>query len=312
MPAMTLTLGPLLFNWPAGDWLAFYRRIAEEAPVDRVCLGDIVCSKRWPFLTSHIAAAIDMLVRAGKSVVLSLPILPTLERERRLVEELMAIPGVLIEANDVSALARLSGRSHAIGPFVNVYNEGTLRYLAANGASHVCLPPELPMASIRTLAKSVDIVLEVWAFGRIPLAVSARCYHARLHGRSKDSCHFVCGDDPDGRTVADLDGRPFLAINGVQTLSSSYCNLLGDLDELARSGVRSLRLSPHSVDMAAVARLFRSVIGRRMSAGEAHRRLAKLMPSATFSNGFLHGQPGWQHVSPRVTPRPERAVQSAS
>jgi collagenase-like PrtC family protease len=311
VPTMTLTLGPLLFNWPAGDWLAFYRRIAEEAPVDRVCLGDIVCSKRWPFITSHSPAAIEMLLRAGKSVVLSLPILPTLERERRLVEELMAIPDVQIEANDVSALTRLGGRSHAIGPFVNVYNEGTLRYLAASGATQVCLPPELPMASIRALAEAVDISLEVWAFGRVPLAISARCYHARLHGRSKDSCHFVCGDDPDGRTVEDLDGRPFLAINGVQTLSDSYCSLLGEIDELARVGVRSLRLSPHSTDMAAVARLFRDTIDRRMSAREARRRLAELMPSATFSNGFLHGQPGWQCVPPRAKARSVQAVPAA-
>jgi collagenase-like PrtC family protease len=311
VPAMTLTLGPLLFNCPAGDWLAFYRRIAEEAPIDRVCVGDIVCSKRWPFITSHIPAAIEMLVRAGKSVVLSLPILPTLERERRLVEELMAIPDVLIEANDVSALARLAGRSHAIGPFVNVYNEGTLRHLASHGATHVCLPPELPMASIRALAAAADIGLEVWAFGRTPLAISARCYHARLHGRSKDSCHFVCGDDPDGRTVEDLDGRPFLALNGVQTLSDSYCNLLRDIDELARNGVRSLRLSPHSVDMVAVARLFRDMIDKRISAREADRRLTELVPSAAFSNGFLHGQPGWQYVSPRAKPRPARATRSA-
>jgi collagenase-like PrtC family protease len=308
---MTLTLGPLLFNWPAGDWLAFYRRIADEAPVDRVCVGEIVCSKRWPFITSHIPAAVDMLLRAGKSVVLSLPILPTLERERRLVEELMAIPDVQIEANDVSALTRLAGRSHVIGPFVNVYNEGTLRYLGANGATHVCLPPELPIASIRALAADADIGLEVWAFGRVPLAISARCYHARLHGRSKDSCHFVCGDDPDGRTVEDLDGRPFLAINGVQTLSDSYCSLLGEIEELARNGVRSLRLSPHNVDMVAVARLFRDTVDRRMSAREAHRRLAELVPSAAFSNGFLHGQPGWQYVPPRAKARSVRAVPAA-
>ena len=36
MSATALTLGPVFFHWPA-DWLAdFYRRIADEAPVERV------------------------------------------------------------------------------------------------------------------------------------------------------------------------------------------------------------------------------------------------------------------------------------
>jgi collagenase-like PrtC family protease len=46
---MRLTLGPLLFNWPAERWRDFYARIADEAPVDRVVLGEVVCSKRQPF-----------------------------------------------------------------------------------------------------------------------------------------------------------------------------------------------------------------------------------------------------------------------
>ena len=56
------------------------------------------------------------------------------------------MPDVMVEANDVSALARLSGRSHAIGPYINVYNEGTLRHLAHHGATAICVPPELPLA----------------------------------------------------------------------------------------------------------------------------------------------------------------------
>ncbi len=35
----SLTLGPVLFNWPAETWRDFYFRIADEAPVDIVYLG---------------------------------------------------------------------------------------------------------------------------------------------------------------------------------------------------------------------------------------------------------------------------------
>ena len=56
MPATTLTLGPLLFNWSPERWRGFYARIADEAPVERVCLGEVVCSKRLPFIVDEFAA----------------------------------------------------------------------------------------------------------------------------------------------------------------------------------------------------------------------------------------------------------------
>lgn len=310
MPPIALTLGPILFHWPADDWAAFYRRVAEEPCIDRVCLGDIVCSKRWPFVHHLIPETAALLRRAGKQVVVSAPILPTLPRERALLDELLRLPDVLIEANDVSALARLSGRPHAIGPFINTYNEGTLAHFAQHGARLVCLPPELPIPSIRALAAVPGTAVEVWAFGRIPIAISARCYHARLHNRSKDSCLYACGEDRDGRPVKDLDGRPFMAINGVQTLSHAYASAIGDIEDLAAAGVRSLRLSPHTAEMPAVARLFRGVIDGTISAQEAHRRLAALIPAAAFCNGFLHGRPGHERVGPHPLmsgPRPSPA-----
>src|SRR5690606_18481521 len=94
--------------------------------------------------------------------------------------------------------------------------------------------------------------IEVWAFGRIPLAISARCYHARLHGRTKDSCQFVCENDPDGLRVNTLNDEKFLTINGVQTLSHTYCNLVAEAKRLGEVGVSTLRLSPHTCDMVAV------------------------------------------------------------
>jgi collagenase-like PrtC family protease len=294
---MTLTLGPILFHWPAAEWIAFYRRIAEERCIEKVCIGDIVCSKRWPFINDLVPEAVDVLQQAGKTVLLSSPIMPTLERERRRIGELLNIAGVMIEANDVSALTRLSGRPHAIGPFINTYNEDTLRHFVKEGAGAVCLPPELPLSSIRALATVEGVSLEAWAFGRIPLAISARCYHARLHRRSKDSCQFVCGDDPNGRLVEDLGRRPIMAINGVQTLSATYCTAIDDIGELAAAGITSLRLSPCSGDMNAIARLFRDVIDKKMHAHEANLRLAAMLPSAMLSNGFLHSQPGHQRMA---------------
>ena len=182
---LELTLGPVLFNWPVQRWVDFYARVADEAPVDRVCLGEVVCSKRQPFKDEVILDTVDRLERGGKEVVYSTLALPTTKREVRAIAE-MVEAGYLIEANDIATVHLLAGRPHAVGPFVNVYNEDTLALHLKLGASRVCLPPELPFESIRTMATGNRCV-EVFAFGRAPQALSARCYHARAYGTAKDA-----------------------------------------------------------------------------------------------------------------------------
>jgi len=108
--AMKLTLGPVLFNWEPGAWRDFHFRIADEAPVDTVVVGEAVCSKRMPFFAEHMPAVIGRLQDAGKEVLLASLALVTLERERRWTAELAASETAMVEANDVSALAHLAGR----------------------------------------------------------------------------------------------------------------------------------------------------------------------------------------------------------
>ncbi|YBV96531.1 U32 family peptidase [Phyllobacteriaceae bacterium JZ32] len=292
----TITLGPLLFNWSADQWSDYYARIADEAPVDRVCLGEVVCSKRLPFYIGRIPEAIERLERAGKQVILSSLALVTLKRERQMCVDLAADDGMEVEVNDLTMLAHMDpGRHFTVGPLVNVYNEGTLAWLAQRGARRLCLPPELPLASIEMLSRAAavnDLEPEVWAFGRVPLAISGRCYHARVHGLAKDNCQFVCSGDPDGLEVDTLDGEAFLAVNGVQTLSSTYCSLLEDIGPLLAAGVTSFRLSPHGGKMVAVAELFRRVLDAQMDGQEAGHSLAALLPGTVFSNGFLIGRYG--------------------
>lgn len=290
---MKLTLGPVLYNWEPEVWRDFYFRIADEAPVNTVCVGEVVCSKRLPFFQDLVPEVVERLAAAGKEVLLSSLALITLERERRQTASLAHEADLLVEANDVTGLTHLVGRPHAVGPYVNVYNEATLAWLARNGARRVCLPPELPAASIAALARVCpDVELEVWSFGRVPLAISARCYHARLHKLTKDNCQFVCGKDPDGLAADTLDGQAFLSVNGVQTLSSTYANLIRDISELASIGVASCRLSPQTCDMVAVARAFRGVADGVLSLEEGQRNLDLICNGISFSNGFMRGGAG--------------------
>ena len=136
------------------------------------------------------------------------------------------------------------------------------------------------------------MTIEVQVFGRQSLALSARCYHARAHGRTKDTCRFVCENDPDGLVLATLEGKPFLVANGVQTLSYEYLNLAQEIPALKAAGVSRYRLSPHSCDMVQVATTFRGVLDGALASTEALARLEELPLDAPFSNGFHHGRPG--------------------
>ncbi|HSG94926.1 MAG TPA: U32 family peptidase [Afifellaceae bacterium] len=290
-----LILGPVLFHWPVETLRDFYFRIADEAPVDVVYLGEVVCHKRAPFFAPYLDEVAERLTAAGKRVVFSTLAEVMLPAERRLVEAVCAIDDRLVEANDVSALSHLAGRPHHIGTTMNVYNEDTLRFLAGKGAVHVSLPAELPGDALRALgaaAGTLGVSLDVQVFGRVPLALSARCYHARLHGRSKDSCQYACEADGDGLALETLEGAPFLAINGIQTLSHSCLNLAAELADLKNMGITGLRLSPHSCDMVSVAAIFRAVLDGEFGPDEAEARLGVLNPPGPFANGFFHGQPG--------------------
>ena len=214
------------------------------------------------------------------------------KREMHAVRALCEVSDLLIEANDIGSIALLAGRPHVIGPFVNVYNESTLKYLAGQGASRVSLPWELSSRSLAALAKSAVTDLEGQVFGRVPLAISARCYHARAHGLHKDSCQFVCAEDRDGMSVETLDGESFLSVNGTQTLSHTVLNLIGELEELQEIGIKAFRLWPHGVDMVAVTKIFRDVLDGKQTTDDGRRLLEALTDFAAFSNGFYYGREG--------------------
>lgn len=289
---MDLTIGPIAFFWTAGQVGDFYRAVART-PAARVVIGEWVCSKRLPFWQQEIPGAVDCLQAAGKEVALSSLALITLKRERRQTRELFAA-GLPVEIADLSALHHVpEGAPFWVGPTVNVYNEGTLQWLAARGATRICLPPELPLDSVARLAEAgqaAGVAVEVWGHGRAPLAISGRCYHARLHDRTKDGCQFVCGEDPDGRPVETLDGRSFLTVNGVQTLGHAHTTVATQIAALEGAGVASIRLSPQIGDFAALTGFYADLLAApRPDATEALRRL---MPGAEFAQGFLDGQPG--------------------
>ena len=291
---MDLTIGPIAFFWTADQVRDFYQRLAA-GPAARVVIGEWVCSKRLPFWQQEIPGAVEALVAAGKEVALSSLTLITLKRERKQTAALFET-GLQVEIADLGALQHLpEGAPFQVGPTVNVYNEGTLEWLARKGATRICLPPELPLASVAVLARAgreAGVAIEVWGHGRAPLAISGRCYHARLHDRIKDACLFVCGEDPDGREVQTLDGAAFLTVNGVQTMGHAHIIATNQIDALREAGVTSLRLSPQIGNFSGIVDIYARSVRDDHPPAAALADLRRQMPGAVFAEGFLAGTTG--------------------
>lgn len=299
MAQAQLTMGPLLFHWPAERKRDFWFRIADEAPIDTAYLGEVICAKRAPFFDRDLATVAARLSRGGKRVVWSTLAEVITKVDRKMATDTGGMGEAEIEANDASVLMLLKGRRHRIGQHINVYNEIAVTHLAQNGARHFSLAPELPAATIEQLivaARMCHATVEVQVFGRATLALSARCYHARAHGRTKDNCLFVCDKDPDGMELQTRSRQPFLAINGIQTLSYRFLELSSEIPALLDMGVSALRLSPQTLDMVSIAQAYRGLLDRKLSPEDVAMRLKELnLPQPTM-NGFFHRKPGYQRI----------------
>jgi O2-independent ubiquinone biosynthesis protein UbiV len=290
---MKLSLGPLQYFWPRERVLAFYQAAADW-PVDIVYLGEVVCPKRRELRLEDWLELGAGLEQAGKEVVLSSLTLLEAGSELGALRRLCRNGQLAVEANDMAAVGVLAGAGLPFvgGPTLNVYNPRTLDVLARQGMRRWVLPFELGRETAADLiaAAPEDCPCEVFAWGRLPLAWSARCYTARAEDLPKDRCELACLADPDGRLMRTREDEPFLVLNGIQTQSALTQDLAPWYGELEDAGVGVLRLSPQSTGMAEVVAHFDGL--RREPAGDAAlAALAALAPIGTCA-GYWRGEAG--------------------
>ncbi len=299
MNSTRLALGPLLYYWPRQATLDFYAEVADS-PADIVYLGETVCSRRHELRLDDwldVAAALDA---AGKEVVLSTQSLIESESDLKALRRVVAQDRFRVEANDMSAvrlLAEARRTDWIAGPTLNVFNPVTLEMLRESGACRWIAPHEMSGAALADVLAGLGEPLEteVLAWGRLPLAHSARCFTARHFNLQKDTCEFRCLGLADGITLRTRDGEPFLTLNGVQTQSARVHNLLADLPRVTRSA-QVLRVSPQGANTLQVLELFRRVVAGTDSAAAAFEASADCMVDSPC-NGFWHGRPGLEHCS---------------
>lgn len=248
---MQYALGNVLYYWPKERVESFYDRAAQSS-ADIVYLGESVCAKRQAMSWQDWLAVGDALADAGKQVVYStLALLQNASAVRRMVGS-AAQRDILIEANDIGVVNMLAeqGLPFVAGHALNVYNAQTLRMLRRQGMVRWCMPVELSrdwlvelLAQCEQLGIRDDIEVEVFGYGHLPLAYSARCFTARSRNLPKDDCQRCCIDYPQGREVCSQEGQSVFVLNGIQTQSGYCCNLGNDLDSM-QGLVDIVRLSP--------------------------------------------------------------------
>ncbi len=290
---MKLSLGPLLYYWPTAEVKKFYDDVAS-APFDIVYLGEAVCSKRRELRLEDWLAIGSTLVEAGKQVVFTTLTLIEAESELKTLRKICKTSDAehqwYIEANDMAAVALLSeaGQPFIAGPNLNIYNHHSLNRFIGSGAIRWIPPVEMDKTSLAgVLAQTQgDIETELFGYGFLPLAHSARCYTARTRNRPKDQCELVCIDYPAGIPVYSQEKDQVFNINGIQTQSGRCYYLQDRWQEIAASGVDIFRFSAHSFEAISLAKTLKQAMNEHAACPPP--------TSAHDCNGYWNRIPGME------------------
>ena len=298
---LKIALGPLLYYWQRDAVFSFYDAVAGT-PVDVVYLGETVCSRRHELRLADWLEIATRLRNAGKQVVLSTQVLLESGAEAGTMHRIAGNGNFLVEANDMGAVHCLAGKVPFVaGPQLNLYNLPSLQWMATLGASRWVMPLEMKRDDLAVLqqGRPAGLQTEVFAYGRMPLAYSARCFTARHRNLPKDDCRFSCLEHPDGLMLKTRESEDFLVLNGTQTQSARVYNLVDALDDMRALGVDVVRLSPQARHTADVIALFDAARARTLAPQEALARMQPLMPDRGC-NGYWHGRPGLEQVAQRL------------
>lgn len=252
---MKFSLGPSMFFWPKKDVEAFYQQ-AQSSSADIIYLGETVCSKRRELrLNDWLTIAKEIATNTDKQVVISTMALLEAPAEIQTMKKLCDNGDFLVEANDLSAVQIMHDLSmpFVVGSAINCYNLSTLKVLLKQGMTRWVMPVELSGDWLKQLLCEADeqgirssFECEVFSWGYIPLAYSARCFTARSEDRAKDDCQYCCINYPNGIKMNSREGERVFTLNGIQTMSGYQYNLVNEVNDMRNIGVDIARISADS------------------------------------------------------------------
>lgn len=297
---MRLSLGPIQYLWPRQTVEDFYQS-QLDSPVEIIYLGETVCAKRRYLKTTEWIELAKELAKSGKQVVLSTLTLIEAKSDMASVKRLCNNGDILVEANDMGSVQLLTEQSlpFIAGSSLNIYNAYTLKLLHNQGLTRWVMPVELgaeTLSDILADAKAMGIIekieTEVFSFGHMPLAYSARCFTARFRHLPKDDCQLVCKDYPDGLAMDSQEGESFFTINGIQTQSGRIQHFLPHWQQMQEIGVDIIRLSPQPQHMTDIIQRYSQVIQGLSTDTNIESWL-----TSTVCDGYWNGEPGMDYIA---------------
>ncbi|MDF1589727.1 MAG: U32 family peptidase [Gammaproteobacteria bacterium] len=297
---MKLALGAIQYFWHRQTVEEFYQTHITS-PIDIIYLGETVCAKRRFFKAAEWIALAKELALSGKQVVLSTLTLIEAQSDLAMVKRLCHNGDIAVEANDMGAVQLMIDQSLPFvgGPALNIYNAHTLKVLQQQGLTRWVMPVELNAKTLGDILDDADnmgfkdkIETEVFSFGRMPLAYSARCFTARFRNLPKDNCQLVCQHYPEGLAMDSQEDEPFFTINGIQTQSGRIQHLLAHWQQMQDIGVDIMRLSPQPNYMTEIIQRYHQVI-----TGESTDTDIEPILTASVVDGYWRGEPGMDFVA---------------
>lgn len=297
---MRLSLGPILFFWPRQTVEDFYRQ-QVNSPLEVIYLGETVCAKRRNLKPADWIELARELAASGKQIVLSTLALIEAGSDLSAIRRLCQNGELLVEANDIGAVQLMADQKlpFVAGPSLNIYNAYTLNTLYRQGMQRWVMPVELNaevlgdiLSDAESLGIGDKIETEVFSFGHLPLAYSARCFTARFHNIPKDHCEFVCQDYPEGLAMDTQEGVEFFNINGIQTQSGRIQHLLPYWRQMRELGVDLMRISPLAQHTGEIIGRYRQVLEGATDDTSIDHCL-----SAPTCDGYWRRQPGMDSIA---------------